>query len=1252
MFRKISIAIASLVLTLFAFYPAYAQESRASLSGRVTDPAKAVVRDAHVTVTSVETGVRQTTTTSGSGDWSVRFLTPGHYTFEVSAAGFKLATHEPLELQVGDVKTADVQLQIGEVSETVSVSSDAPLIDTTASVSGTVITTKELEDLPTQSHVPTLLVSLTPGAVIGNGNSGAPHLWSNIGDSQIQVNGTGSVAGSGAQNNNYSTQYTLDGSYDSNASGQVAFVPPQDSIAEFRVQTNAYDASIGRQSGATLNIVSKTGTKAFHGSLYEYNQNNTLNAHIWGSPSGQPVPAVHYNEYGGTIGGPAWIPKLYDGRKRGTFFFFSYDGIRNNAPVNTGFMTLPSALERTGDFSQSTQTTAGVQYPITVYDPTTIDPKTGNRTPFPGNKIPDSRISSFTKAIFALMPLPDTAPVTATSSDANNFRKKEVQRDKFGSYATRVDQAWNNSNHSYANISINTWSENSFNPFGGFAGDILNSLGQTRKQKTFTLDHNIVISPQLLLDLKYNILNSYGSSASGSAPYDVSQLGLSSAYIGQMPVQSIPLITGVANGAENGGLGTNQAASYTGDTFQTIDAALTQIHGAHTVKYGFEHLIQQEGTGGLGQAGGSFSFGSATNTSADSWTCHNPLSDCPSSLGNGSNIAQFLLGMPVSGSIPVNATAFWSQHYTAAYFQDDWRVTSRLTLDLGLRWDFQTGVSERHGKAFTRYDPTYVQTAVTTPSQASYASLVGASSTNPGVQLLQAYRPAASTFVTTGAIEYAGVHGASNTVYDPRYNYYQPRLGFAYRVHPDTVIRGGVGRFAQANFDTASQTGFSATTNYTATTDNFFTQTATLANPYPNGLTSPTGNALAEQTNIGTVTGFTDPHYGRIYVDEASASIQQQVRRWLFEIGGTYSRTHGLALGMPTNAIPTNAYLAAFGPQFDAKGRPLDTLSGNTTVTNPFKGVAGIPTTSGVYTSNTVNASQLLRPNPIVNNDVNATTTGGKATYYALVTKIERRYSNGFSYLQAITWARNFSQDFYLGNTNIVRYIPRQIYSNDVRFHYTVTPVYELPFGKGKRFLGQSNRGMEQLVGGWEFTGIYNFQSGTPLVLPTNSSFYRGDKSPNINVARGRTGTYFDTTAFMPYPSKSTTVTALQAYPSWTGVTSLPGASYVPSGPSDTAKNGVYNDFAVRNTLYPQTFGDIRNPWVNTFTLGIRKNLNFTETVRLQLRLDATNLFNHPQFGGISTDPASSFFGRLSGSSTLTAVNSPRQIELAGKLYF
>lgn len=194
---------------------------------------------------------------------------------------------------------------------------------------------------------------------------------------------------------------------------------------------------------------------------------------------------------------------------------------------------------------------------------------------------------------------------------------------------------------------------------------------------------------------------------------------------------------------------------------------------------------------------------------------------------------------------------------------------------------------------------------------------------------------------------------------------------------------------------------------------------------------------------------------------------------------------------------------------------------------------------------------------------------------------------------------------------------------------------------------------MELLVGGWEVTAIYNFQSGTPVVLPTNSAFYRGDASPDANVTKGKNGTWFDTSAFVPYPTKTTCYTTIQQYPAWTGVTSLPGYNYKPASCTSAGpNNGIYNDFTVRNTLYPQTFGDIRQPPVNDWTMGVRKHFRFSERYRFQLRMNAFNALNHARFGSIGTDPNSAYFGKLGGSATLTQANAPRAIELAGKIYF
>lgn len=550
-----------------------------------------------------------------------------------------------------------------------------------------------------------------------------------------------------------------------------------------------------------------------------------------------------------------------------------------------------------------------------------------------------------------------------------------------------------------------------------------------------------------------------------------------------------------------------------------------------------------------------------------------------------------------------------------------------------------------------------VITPVSTPAQAAYTTLIAGSSSNAGIQLLQQFRPDPSTFLVRGGILFAGYQGTSRSAENTRYKYFQPRLGFAYRLWPDTVIRGGLGRFVQANFDTGNQNGFGTQTPLVATTDNYFTAASTLDNPYPSGILKPTGNSLGTLTNVGGIGSFTDPNIGRVYVDEASAYVDEQVKKVLIEIGGTLNMSHGLPVLDPSNGNnagfnlnnPSTAiWTAANTPTFDSTGRPGDILPGNVTVNNPFKGLQYI--TNGVQNNKTVSAYSLLRPNPLVGNLL-VNEGKGKTVYYALNTKVEKRFENGFSLLQTFVWGKRIAENTFFGPQVAAVKINRRLDPADIRFHYVITPLYELPFGRGKQFGGSVGKLTNQFIGGWEVTGIYNFQSGTPLDLPSNSSFFMGG-DPALSKKSGTQ--WFDTTRFVPYPTRSTTVAQLQAYPGWTGVQNLPGYSYVPTKPAsqDATRNGVYQDFVTRVTYNQSVFGDIRNPFTTDFTLGVRKSFPISEGVRMQLRMDAFNALNHPRFGNIDTNPGDMYFGYFSGALIPTPVNKPRSIQLAGKIYF
>jgi Carboxypeptidase regulatory-like domain len=1219
------------IILLAVASPSFGQETRATLGGKVVDPQGGVIPGATVTVTAEETGVKQTTITNDGGNWRIQFLLPGLYSFTVEFPGFKKAA-QSIKLQVADQKFIDVTLEVGLTSEMVTVTASPTLIDTTAAVSGTVITTELLQDLPTQTNSPIDFVRLTPGAKSG---LSLGRLWSNQSLSNIIVNGAGS--------DGRDVNFQIDGADNTNGAGQMAYAPPVDAVAEFRVVTNAYDAAIGRQTGATINLSMKSGAREFHGTLYWYNQNDFLNANRFENNARDvPVPIVRINEYGASVGGPVLLPWLYDGRKKQTFFFFSFEGLSSATPAVPGFMSLPTMLERQGDFSQSftTQAINGVRtrIPIRIYDPATIDPVTGNRAQFPNNVIPPSYpISPVAQAILALMPPPDNAGDGSCSS-CNNYLRRTVQDVKFKTYAPRIDQAWNNNHHSYLSLRYNNFDELSFNPFG--KENLLQGLFQERINRGLTAGHNWVISPKFVLDLRFNITSWDGSNRNTGSGVDPTQLGFPASFAALQQVPSIPLLTELVSGTETGGLGTNQAQDYSYDKKYTFGGFMTQTSGNHAFRYGVEHMIQKQGRGSLGQSGGRFEF-------RNNWTTQNP--NATAGAGVGHNLASFLLGLPTGGSIPTNTTADWTQQNTGIYFQDDWRATTKLTLNFGLRWDFQLPVTEREDRYWSRFDPDLIVGPVTDFAQPNYNALISSTSTNLGVRLLQQFRPDVPTFVARGGILYAGLDGTSRYGENPQYKYFQPRIGFAYRFRDRMVVRGGYGRFVESSFNTFSQAGFSQGTPFIATTDNFRTPVNTLANPYPNGKVSPIGNSLGVLTNIGSVGDYRDPNIGRPYVDQVSLHLQYQWKSYLFEVGGIYNRTAGLGVNYNSNMPSVDAWRAAFGPAFDANGRPLDTLPGDIQVPNPFRNAPFLTPGSGLLNNQNVSAFSLLRPNPVLG-DLPVTRAMGRSTYKALQAKVERRLSNGFHLLGSFSWSRNMTAGSFVTPQIVSQELLNQIDSSDRPIVATITSAYTLPFGRGK-ILGKGiSKGWDRLIGGWQISGIYTYATGTPIDLPTNSAFFRGG-DPGRGFKR-TDSQWFDTSFFAPFPQRSTTVEQLRAYPSWTGVQNLPGYDWVPTSATDQTRNGVYQDFGTWVSTNPVRFASVRNPPENELAIGLRKNIQLTETMRVQLRMDVFNALNRPQFGNVNTDPRSPFFGVLGGSTTPLQVNSPRAIQLVVKFYF
>jgi hypothetical protein len=1205
-----------------------AQQSRAMLGGRVIDAQGASVPKADVVVTFDDTGVKQQTNTNEQGNWIVKFLVPGPYSVSIAAPGFRPVESHGIMLQTGDEKLIDIRLELASTSTQMTVVAETQLVDTTAAVSGTVITKEEISEMPSMSRITTILATLSPGVFQQDQNQNVAHLWSHDAASQIGMDGGNTSAnGSTVYRSN---DYQIDGMPNVKTGGQVAFLPAPDAVQEFRVVMNAYDASIGRQTGGTLQMTTKSGTSSLHGSLYEYNQNNILNANLFQTNlTGDAKPAVHYNEYGGSIGGPVWIPKVYNGTQK-TFFFFNYNGIRNQDP-RFQIMSLPNQAERTGDFSRSftTNVVGGqrVVYPIQVFDPLSVDAK-GYRTAFPGMSIPASRLSKVAQGILKYVPLPN-GPGDGTSTDANNFVPHSTRQNKMANITGRGDHSWNNSHKTFATFRWYHEDELSNDYFGNaFTGAY-----QHRMTRGAGVDHVWTISPTKVLDVKANLTRYEEPNNDHGVGFDPGTLGMPASYTSHLFVPAAPRITGTF-----ADIGTNQAGSVVDTSFYTWSVLLTQVKGNMTFKYGADHSVGQQANKSIGNQG-RFDFGSE-------WT--RQQNNVGGGTGVGSSLASFLLGLPhnsnSNSSFPWNADAFWSSHFDSLYFQNDWRVTPKLTLNLGLRWDVETPITERYDRATALYDPNY-PSPVSSAAQAAYAEILANNPNNAAVQTLAQLSPAGS-FQVRGAQLFNGVSGVPRGASDIHWREFQPRIGFAYRLTPNTVIRGGFGKFVQATAITPGQNGFSRSTPLLTTRDNYMTYYDTLDNPYRDGILAPTGSSLGPLTNLGQGPSWTDPGAGRPYSWIYSLHLQRQIRTWLFEAGYSHNETHGIALNQNMNQPGAMLWKQLRAPQFDSTGRPVDQLMWDQQVPNPFNGLANLSGT--VATNQTIALNQLLNPIPLLGGITRNNNPLGTSQYDAMLAKIERRFAAGFSVINAFTWSKTIEDDSWIGPDIPGRRIEHRLGGEDRPLRLSVAPIWQIPVGRKQKCGARMPKALDFLVGGWQLSGQFTIQSGSPVTFDDSDSFFFSGKDFKVPGSKQSLAQWFDTSQFYRFPDKVMSPATLATYPAWTAVENLPGYNYKPAA-GDSIKNGVYQDFATYIRTIPTRWSDIRSSRVNNVDAIISKSFTFREKFRLQYRFETYNLFNHVRFGApASTDPANSSFGKVNP----TEQNNARLVQMALKLFF
>ena len=1185
--RTVALAVA-LILSLGAALPAAtAQEFRGALSGTVTDAQGAVIQGATVVIKNISTNVEITTTTNEDGSYSFPLLQPGKYSLKVNTQGFKTAEREMIEIRVADRLTLDVQMEVG-VAESVLIVGTAPVLETGSVSTGSLVTSKQITELPLTEGTAYQLATLAPGiAYTGNPLFNGPTSNGNL--SAFRSNG--------ATGRN---QITLDGSPNYAIDGGVGFSPPADAVQEFKVQTNAFDAQQGYSAGATVNVAVKSGSNDFHGSLYYFNRDRSRTANnFFSNRTGIERPERTYHRFGGVVNGPVYLPKVYNGKER-TFFLFSYERLKDNV-AEPQLFTVPTAKMRRGDFSDF----LNLPTPTKIFDPATAQATgTITRTAFAGNVIPTQRLDPVALAYLSYAPAPNT---TGNIDGTNNFFSNMNRRQNYRAWLTRVDHQISRNQSIFGKYYHSFNPEDRYNWSGIVSPFALTSGFEFRTNDGGNVDYTLTLSPTMLFDLRVG-LTRFAQERRPAEAFDPAQLGFTPQALASMRgYQLIPrfdIRTYDQTRPVRSTLGSNRS-DYNAGLLRPLNVAslqptLTKIFGNHTTKSGYDLRVLRENFTTDGYQGGRFFFDGTYTTITTSFST--TVADRDRNA-YGRDVAAFLLGIPTassSQSLIDNPSAYSVQSvFHGFFFQDDWKVTPKLTLNLGLRYELELPVTERYNRLVRNFE-TSVPNPLDAPARAAYTTAYNANPSNFPLPPDQFRVPGGLLFAIPG----------DRGSWDADWSNLQPRISVAYRLNEKTVLRSGFGIFmAPFMIETPLQTGFSGSTPFVPTNDNGRTFVATLKNPFPNGLLASPGDSLQLLTSVGLdIASSGAPVFTADRKNAKFSRLVVGIQRELpghFVVEANFVTAWGYDLAVTRNLN--------FVPRQFLGDTPATDTAANTflsaTIPNPFRNL--LPGTGSPFnTATTITRAQSLLAFPEFTN-VWVQQYNGTNRYKSLQLQVQKRFSKELTFNGTYTWSNLRESTNYLNPSDTV--LEDRISPDDRPHRVTFAWVYELPFGRGRKFGGDINRIIDGFVGGWQINGTYEWQKGEPFLL-SNPLYYAGD------------------------------VKQLESH---VGENNEKGQKFGIDIPAIDSTGLIrMTSFGLRNV--PSTLDNLRNQSYTNVNLSLTKNFSMGESRRLQFRMEWLNAFNWPYFGsGINLDPSNAAFGFIT-----TQRNNPRDIQLGLKYTF
>ncbi len=1166
-----------------------AQTYYGSLRGLVVDKTRAPMSQATVTLTNDATHIKRSAETNGSGEYVFTALDPSTYSLTVEANGFKKYEAKSVIIATQQSVTLDVTLSLGELSQVVEVTAASPLIDSSTSSNGLVIDSQKLQNLPNAGRNP-FFFSKLDNNVTQVGDPRFVRFQDQSGSSTI------SLAGGPISGNNYE----IDNIPITDFSNRAVIIPSIEAVNEVKVQQNSYDAEMGRTGGGVFNTTLKSGSNTLHGVLQGETRQTNWGANLYFNNHSTPqIPrgAAEFYSYVGAIGGPIWIPHVYDGRDK-TFFWITEEGYRQRSPLTaSNSFVVPTALERAGDFSQTltVNPTTKALVPLNVYDPATaftggsrqqFSVASGNAGLHNGiptdNVIPKSRLNPVGVALANAYPVGAQGLAYGT----NNFTGGDTLGDRADEFVGKIDhqflRRWQ-ANVSYMHYGSKEPGGNALQSFAGSSSSYL----LYRKVDAFAVNNAIIVSPTMIVTAGFGFNRFPNNTLDISNGFDQTKLGFPSSYVSALQKQAFPQITNQSLATE-GTLNSGPAVFFSRNFVLGVSKSL----GKHELKAGYVYRSISVTFTNIGTGNGTYAFDSSYTSSSGSKT------PATGTTPTGADTASMVLGLPSSGSVILTTQLALNVPYNAFYIQDDYRITPKLSVNYGFRYENEPGIHERNNHYAVGLDPTVINPATTAP----------------GTTIL-------------GGVKFAGQNGYPTACCNSG-NKYAPRVGFAYSVNPATVVRGGFGVFYSPLVYSTSPSyapGYTQTNSLVAASSTAPVPASySLSNPFPNGLVGPTGNSLGYLTGVGSSLTLLDSNRHAPVVMQYSADVQRDLG-YGFALKIGYVGAHGKSLPLTANInqLP-DKYLSLGQTALLAK------------VPNPYYKAGG----AGLVGQATIPYEQTLLPFPQYTT-ISDSVSVGYSNYNALDVKLQKRFSHGFTLLTALTWSSNWDNSWGASNTlnpgnngpqdwdtttptsyqqSIKSEYSRAI--NDIPVRYTLTGSYDLPFGRGKKFLGGASRLLDLAVGGWTINDVTIIQNGMPLPVT----------QVNANAVTGANGTIGGSV-------QRPNMTATQ--PCYSGSPESRLTSYI-----NTAAFSAAPVFTYGNA--PRTTNCYGPGYLNT-DLSLNKSFKLTERVNAQFRAEALNAFNTPQFNGFgaSTQIQNVNFGQIQGT-----LGFPRLVQLGGRITF